>query len=319
MFFLPGSVPIEPFETDQWDKCRSDCFPLRRLTPAETTSACAEVTFRNGPHADVRPPPKLRAFSGVPRRVPHVDALVLIPTGVLVGIANGIAGGGGVISFPVLMALGYSPYVANVTHSVGVVSSSVGSMWAYRDTLRADAKRTLAVCGIATAGSIVGAVLLLAGGPSTFERIVPWLISFGVLLVLVQPLFKKAALEAGQTRARSSILTGASLTLLVGIYGGYFGVAMGIMFLGVFGVTLHEPWQRLNADKNAAAFFVNITGALIFAVFAPVAWGAAASLAVGSLAGGWIGARMAQRFDDALFRYAVAAIGLVAVVVVSRT
>ncbi len=245
-------------------------------------------------------------------RVPIVKDLLLLPTGVLVGVVNAVAGGGGLLSFPMMIALGYSPFTANITITAGTFPSNFGAVWEYRDRLSGEKRsRSVALGAAGVIGSLIGCALLLWGGAATFTTVVPWLLVISAMLVLAQPQIVRVVRQVSGTSGGHSWL-GIVGAAVVSVYGSYFGVAMGVMFLGVFGVLMHEPWQQLNAWKNEISVFVNTAAVIAFALFANIAWSAAVFLALGALVGGFIGARLARRLPDRWFRIAVASVGLVA-------
>ncbi|MGI8647431.1 MAG: hypothetical protein DLM55_09310 [Acidimicrobiales bacterium] len=238
--------------------------------------------------------------------------LLLLPTGVLVGIVNAVAGGGGLLSFPMMIALGYSPFTANITVTAGALPGNISSAWGHRVPFVGEKRSPSLALGVSgIVGALGGCTLLLLGGAATFTTVVPWLLVTSALLVLAQPQIVRAVRHLSGTPGAPKWL-GVLGAAVVSGYGGYFGVAMGVMFLGVFGVLIHEPWQQLNAWKNEIAVFVNTTAVIVFALFAHIAWSAAVLLALGTFVGGFLGARIARRLPDRWFRLVVASIGLVA-------
>lgn len=258
--------------------------------------------------------------------------LVLLPVGVIVGITNALAGGGSLLSFPVFLALGYSPFSANVTNSVGVLASNIGAMWGYHAYLRSNVGTATKFALVGAAGSVVGAELLLSGGEKSFGRIVPWLIGAGTVLVLVQPLVARAvanhlrttnliadSISESESRTPAHANKNVSVFALVcagalAIYCGYFGVAMGVMFLGVIGLATTMSLQAINAHKIAFTASANLVCAVLFLAFANVAIAAALYMGAGCLVGGVVGSRIASRMSDKFLRPVIAMIGLVAVV-----
>ena len=161
-------------------------------------------------------------------------------------------------------------------------------------------------------GSLLGAALLLALPESVFHRVVPALVLLAVLLVVVQPCLS-AALAAYRDHAASwwAIRIGVALTA---VYGGYFGAAMGVLLIGVLSVFLKDDLQRINALKNVMAAVINAVAAVVFVVFAHVAWVAAALIAVSSIAGGLLGAAVGRRLHPNLLRALIVIGGLAAFV-----
>jgi uncharacterized membrane protein YfcA len=164
-------------------------------------------------------------------------------------------------------------------------------------------------------GGVVGAILLLALPSAAFEAIVPVFIAVAVVLVAVQPrLPTLLAARRRRAKARSRAALPAAL-FVIGIYGGYFGAAQGIMLLAVLGLALSEGLQRINALKNVLAGATNLVAGLVFVVAAAdIAWGAALLLAIGSIVGGQLGAHIGLRLPAGALRALVIAIGLIAIV-----
>jgi uncharacterized membrane protein YfcA len=292
--------------------------------------------------------------------VSPVRLLVLAGVGLATGVVNTVAGGGSLLSFPALLALGYSPLVANVTNTVGVVPSSMGAALGYRRELKGQAGRWVLLAVICIAGSLLGAWLLLVLPSSTFEAAVPALIGAASLLVLLQPWLARAlglGGAGGRARARAAARVepaaatgnpaaaatgnpaasgardpgtagaaepaGGSLrrrwplllsVLVISIYGGYFGAAIGVLLIGVLGLFLGDSLQRTNALKNALTMVVNGVAAIAFAFLGPVVWSAALALGASTVLGGMLGAVVARRLSDRALRLAVVLIGLGAAV-----
>lgn len=160
---------------------------------------------------------------------------------------------------------------------------------------------------------MVGAALLLSLPPDAFETIVPVLVGTSVLLVAVQPLLARRLRDRPRPdRSGSPVLY--LLVFLVGVYGGYFTAAQGIMLVGVMGLLLADPLQRLNAFKNTLASVVNIVAGAIYAVVAPVDWRVVGIIAVSSIVGGLLGAKVGRRLSPAVLRSVIVAIGVAAIV-----
>jgi hypothetical protein len=243
-----------------------------------------------------------------------LDALAVLAAGFAAGTVNTIVGSGTLITFPVLLAVGYSPVVANVSNTIGLVPGSISGAYGYRRELSGQRRRVL-VLGIASVtGGIVGALLLLSLPAAAFAAIVPIFIGIAVLLVLLQPrLTVLLAARRRRPRGRRPSLVPPAL-FGIGIYGGYFGAAQGIMLLAVLGLALPEGLQRVNALKNVLAGATNLVAGVVFVAVADVAWGAALLLAAGSVVGGQVGAHIGRRLPAGAIRVLVAVIGLVAIV-----
>jgi uncharacterized membrane protein YfcA len=251
--------------------------------------------------------------------VSPLGALLLGGVGLVTGVINTVAGGGSLLSFPALLALGYPPLVANVTNTAGVFPSSAGGALGYRRELAGQARTWLLLATVCTAGSLLGGWMLLALPASSFEAAVPALIASAALLTLVQPWLGKRIRGRSQARRlvqvplhkRWPLLLGV---LLISVYGGYFGAAIGVLLIAVLGLFLPDTLQRNNALKTALTMVVNLVAAVLFAFAGPVVWSAAAVLAVTTVVGGMLGALIARRLSDRALRLAVVVIGLGAAV-----
>ncbi|HWT25009.1 MAG TPA: sulfite exporter TauE/SafE family protein [Solirubrobacteraceae bacterium] len=236
------------------------------------------------------------------------DLLLLVCAGVGAGLAGSIAGLASLVSYPALLAVGLGPVAANVTNTVGLVFASAGSMLGSRTELRGQGAhvRTLAVAAVL--GGSLGAALLLATPSGTFERIAPWLIGGASLTILLRPRVRTAA-GAERTQHTSVAVVGG--VFLVGIYGGYFGAAAGVVLLALLISLTHDTLARSNALKNAVLGIANATAALGFVVLAPVAWAAVAPLAVGLFAGGRLGPVVVRHANARVLRTLIGLAGLV--------
>jgi uncharacterized membrane protein YfcA len=242
----------------------------------------------------------------------ELEALALLAAGVAAGTMNAVVGSGTLVTFPVLLAVGYPPVVANVTNTVGLVPGTVTGSIGYRRELAGQRARAIRLGIFATLGGITGAVLLLVLPEEAFEAIVPAFIAVALVLIVLQP-----RLSGRLRRHRPEGHHGgpglAAGIYGAGIYGGYFGAAQGILYLGLLGVALPDDLQRLNALKNVLAMLVNLVAGIVFAVVADVAWGAAAVVGVGSVAGGWLGSRYGRRLPPAGLRAVIVVVGVIAI------
>jgi uncharacterized protein len=249
---------------------------------------------------------------------PHpIGRLVVAAVAALVGgVMNSVAGGGTLLTFPALVAAGLSPLTANATSTVALLPAALSSMLGYRDELRGAKRWAGALTLPSLAGGGIGALLLLRTSNATFERVVPWLVLIATALFLLQrPLMRWArrhepptAVPSGEAAGPTALLL--SLQLGVGVYGGYFGAGVGILTLALLGFMGFVNIHRMNGLKNWSGFCMNAVAAGTFAVSGIVEWPVAASMAAGAIAGGYLGARGAQRVPQGLVRAAVAVIGI---------
>jgi len=246
--------------------------------------------------------------------VSSADAILVFLGGVGAGTINVIVGSGTLITFPVLLAVGYPPVVANVSNTIGLVPGSVAGAIGYRRELEGQASRTARLLVASVAGGVVGAVLLLALPAAAFRAIVPAFIVVALVLVVAQPRISRAL----AARGRGPVEIGGAGTLaglfLCGVYGGYFGAAQGIVILAILGFLMHDSLQHANAIKNVLAGATNLVAGIVFAAVAPVDWYAALVLACGSILGGMMGARIGRRLPPPALRGLIVVVGVVAIV-----
>jgi uncharacterized protein len=252
--------------------------------------------------------------------VPPAEALAIFAAAVAAGGINAVVGSGSLITFPTLLAFGFPAVIANVSNNVGLVFGNITGSVGYRSELAGQRAVLLRLAVASMAGSLAGAILLLSLPASAFTLIVPVLILLSCALVIVQPRLhawlarRRSANGHGADRERSG--PGPVLPAgiaLAGAYGGYFGAAQGVLVIGLLGSFLHADLQRANAGKNVLVAAVNGTAAVVFIFFAHVNWVVAALIAVGSAAGGVLGARVGRKLPPLALRIIIVVIGLVAV------
>jgi len=242
-----------------------------------------------------------------------LEALLVGLAGVGAGTINVVVGSGTLITFPALLAVGYSPVVANVSNSLGLVPGSVAGAIGYRRELSGQRARVNRLVPASVLGAITGAILLLALPDEAFRAIVPVFIVAAIVVIALQPRVSRWVMRHrphGAEQARWLVV----VVFATGIYGGYFGAAQGIILMAIMGVAIPDDLQRLNGLKNVLAGAVNLVAGLIFAAVADVAWGPVALIAVGSTLGGVLGARYGRRLSPAALRAVIVAVGLFAVV-----
>ncbi|MGI9185005.1 MAG: sulfite exporter TauE/SafE family protein [Solirubrobacteraceae bacterium] len=241
-------------------------------------------------------------------------AVAIFAAGIVAGTINTVVGSGTLFTFPVLLGFGYTPVVANVSNSIGLVPGSAAGAVGYRRELAGQRVRLLRLAGASVSGGVVGAVLLLSLPASAFQAIVPIFIALALIMILVQP--RLSGLMGGSTRSRHAN-AGPLATAGVfagGVYGGYFGAAQGILVLAILSLSISDDLQRLNALKVVLTGLVNLVSGLVFVFAAHVAWGPAGLIAVGSLLGGVLGARAGRRLPPAALRAVIVAVGVAAIV-----
>lgn len=247
-----------------------------------------------------------------------LEALLILLAGLAAGTINTIVGSGTLVTFPTLLFFGYAPVAANVSNSLGLVAGGISGAWGYRHELRSLGSVVARLAPISLAGGVAGALLLLVLPESAFEMIVPALIGLALLLVVAGP-----RLTAWARRHHAEgISTGRWVALglgigLAGVYGGYFGAAQGVLLIGVMSILLPLHIQQINGIKNVLGMIVNLVAALVFVLVEPsqIHWDVVALVAVGSLCGGLIGARVGRALPPAVLRGVIVVVGVVAIAV----
>jgi uncharacterized membrane protein YfcA len=249
------------------------------------------------------------------------QVLLLAAAALVAGAVNAVAGGGSLLSFPALLAVGYPALTANVTNSVALTPGYFGGTLGYRRELAGQRGRILALGATSTVGAVVGAALLLVSSAALFERIVPWLIFLACGLLAAQPRLARLVRERGAPAdgradpAGRSGLDGHTAALfaaqfLAAAYGAYFGAGVGIMMLAILGIFVADTLQRLNALKGLLSLLVAVVAAIAFALLADVRWVAVGVMAAASLLGGQLGVVLARRLNDQVLRWLVIAFGV---------
>lgn len=244
----------------------------------------------------------------------------MVLAGTAAGTINTIVGSGSLITFPTLLFLGYPPVAANVSNNLAMLGGGITGTWGYRRELTGTGALLRRLAPMSILGGVTGALLLLWLPASAFQAIVPVLIAIGLILVVLGP-----RISAWSARRREEFdgqppgwqqpaLTGS--TYLVGVYGGYFGAAQGVILLGLLSALGRGPLQTLNACKNVLAFLVNLVAGITFMVTAwdQIRWEAVALVGVGSLLGGVIGAGVGRRLPSPVLRSVIVAVGLVGII-----
>jgi uncharacterized membrane protein YfcA len=236
------------------------------------------------------------------------------------GAINALVGSGTLITFPTLVALGYPPVTATMSNAVGLVAGSVSGTWGYRAELSGQWDRLRWQIPASLTGAVLGAFLLLHLPEKVFIRIVPVLLVLALVLVVIGPRIQSWARRRAEAAGRSAEHTTparmAALvlgTFAVGVYGGYFTAAQGILLVGVMGALLPESVQRMNAAKNLLTLVVNVVAALGYTLAASdrISWPVAGLIAAGSLVGGLLGAHYGRRLSPNALRATIVVVGLI--------
>ena len=228
------------------------------------------------------------------------------------GAVNALAGGGTLITFPALTAVGVPALNANITNTVALSPGYVGGTIAQRADLEGQRPRVRAVAIPAIVGGLCGGALLLAVGAATFRELVPWLILLATILLAIDPFAKRWVRSRLAHPHGHGNLPLTSLVAFVGaVYGGFFGAGLGIVLLALYSLVIPDTLIRINALKQATSFVANVTAALFFVFSGKVVWEAALVMAVGALIGGVVAGRLVRFIHPTALRITVVVIGLV--------
>ncbi|WAL65374.1 sulfite exporter TauE/SafE family protein [Amycolatopsis cynarae] len=244
-------------------------------------------------------------------------ALLILLAGVWAGTINAVVGSGTLVTFPTLVALGYPPLTATTSNAIGLAPGTISGAIGYRHELAGQGRRLVRYSVPSLFGALGGTALLLSLPPNAFEAVVPVLVGIAVVLVIVQP---RVAVWVARRRERHPDAPAhggpllMALIFLIGVYGGYFTAAQGVMMMAVMGMLLTDSLQRLNGIKNVLAAVVNVVAGTVYAFVAPISWPVVGLLAVGSTVGGQLGARIGRRLPPAALRAVIVVVGLAAIV-----
>ncbi|MGA2192828.1 MAG: sulfite exporter TauE/SafE family protein [Nitrospirota bacterium] len=230
------------------------------------------------------------------------------------GAVNALAGGGTLITFPMLTAIGVPAVAANVTNTVALCPGYLGATFAQRGDLRGQERRLWLFLPVSVLGGVAGGILLLNTAEHTFRSMVPFLILLASGLLAFQDTLRAWLVgHSGQVHVNEKLAVLAVIP--AAIYGGYFGAGASVIVLAMLGIVLSDSLTRLNALKQAVAFSCNIAAAVYFLFSGKVVWVVALVMAVGAMVGGAAGGRLASRIRPASLRRVVVAVGIVVAVI----
>lgn len=229
------------------------------------------------------------------------------------GFVNALAGGGTLITFPMLIAVGVLPKSANMTNTVALLPGYLGGTFAQRNDMKDQGKRLLLFIPAGIVGGSIGALLLHVSTEKLFSYLIPYLILAASLLLAVQEPVKAWLVKRAQSAGRNSLAdTWAVLPVgCAAIYGGYFGAGLSVIILAVLGLVVDDNLTRLNAIKQAISFSANCAAAVFFAFSGLVNWPVALVMAGGALGGGALGGKLASRIKPSTLRWLVVTIGVI--------
>jgi uncharacterized protein len=236
---------------------------------------------------------------------------------VVAGAINALGGGGTLLTFPMLLAIGIPPISANVTNTIALCPGFIGGILGQVKDLAGQQRRfRLFLCSSAIGGTI-GSVLLLSTGERLFMSLVPYLILIASCIIALQGVIRAWLVQrslmpdiAAGSERKAVILVG-----IIAIYGGYFGVAMSVVILALLGLMINESLTRLNAIKQTIALGANGAAAILFLFSGKVVWLIALVMAAGALIGGVLGGRLAGYIRPDTLRWTVVSMGIILAVI----
>ena len=238
--------------------------------------------------------------------MPIESIILLFASGLLAGAVSAIAGGSGLITFPVLLSIGLPPTVANATNFVSVLFGNVSAIPAYIQELRRQQQLAIRMMVAGLGGGGIGSVLLVYSGDALFSDLIPWLIALATMLFALgdkaKTLFGRAALN-NQT-------LGYVLVFLVSIYGGYFGAGLGVVLLATLSILGISNFHDANAIKNLTNSMIGLLGVLIYTVADLISWSHALVMVCGSTLGGYLGIKVSRWISQVWLSRAIIALGL---------
>lgn len=234
-------------------------------------------------------------------------ALLLAGAGLLAGAMNALAGGGSFVTLPALIAAGVPSVAANATSTLALYPGGLASAWVYRGGLRQVAGVPVRpMLAVTLAGGLVGALLLLWTPSSAFDAILPWLLLVATLALAFGPrlapwLARHARLGAGPILA---------LQFALGVYGGYFGGAVGLMMMAAWSLLAGADLKALNPARTLMVSAANTVAVVCFAIAGAVRWREALIMGAAAVVGGYLGAHLGRRLDPRLVRAATIALSV---------
>jgi uncharacterized protein len=241
-----------------------------------------------------------------------LDSCIIAMGGFAAGMVNAIAGGGTLISFPILTAVGIPAVSANICSTVSLSPGYLAATFAQIKDLKGQNKRLFVLLPLAAIGGIIGGILLLKSGDRLFQSLVPYLILIASGLLALQEPLKKilTKLQKQETKIRNFSIWMMFAITLASIYGGYFGAGLSVIVLAVLALVISDNLTRLNALKQAIGFAVNISTAIFFLFSDKIVWSAVIIMAIGAILGGLAGGKLAGKIKPATLRYIVVLVGL---------
>lgn len=238
------------------------------------------------------------------------EAALLLFAGLAAGIVNAIAGGGSLITFPSMLAIGVPPVAANVSNALSVAPGYASSVVGSRADLAGQGRRVRRVAPTALVGALCGCVLLLNTPRRLFDFVVPFLVIGAALTLAGQARLRGLVGHPQDVSPKRATVMLHAAVFLCALYGGYFNAALGVLLVAGLALVLDETLARVNALKNLLSALIGVVTILVYSVFGPVNWAAVAVIAPATVIGGYLGARVARRLPANVLRAVIVTFGL---------
>ena len=231
---------------------------------------------------------------------------ILFLAGIAGGILASVVGMASLVSYPILLATGLSPIVANVTNTAALIFSGIGATISSKKELRNNARDLLWILPVALVGSLLGCLLLLAFPSKIFEKIVPFMIVLAAVFFILQPYLHRNLPHSTNTvvHVKRTFLTCLAI-LLIGAYGGYFGAASGIFMLLVLSMTEGMSLIVANALKNVIMGSTNLIATIVYIFYGHINWPHAILMGAGFIIGGYVGPVIARHLPRQVLRWVI--------------
>jgi len=249
------------------------------------------------------------------------DAITLVAAAGAAGMVNAVAGGGTLITFPVLLLLGTPPIIANATSTLALTIGTAGSVYGFRRQIAATRPWFLRFLPVSVLGGLLGGVLLTLTHEQIFAKMVPFLILFATILFFAQGAFRRFAGFADSsgvpaTPHHRAVWAAILFQFFVAVYGGYFGAGIGILMLASLGYLGLTNIHEMNGLKTVLASLINLVAAIYFIIAGIIDWPKAAVMTAGAVAGYFVGAHYSQRIPQRRVRQIITTVGFLIATVI---
>jgi len=245
-----------------------------------------------------------------------LEIISLLAAACAAGVINAVAGGGTLITFPVLILFGVPPMIANATSTLSLVLGISGSLYGFRDRLAQVRPWFKTFIPVSIAGGWLGSLLLTRGSEEFFTQLVPYLVLFATVLFMLQGVVRRRVAHRtvdlqSPPSGRWHLATALLFQFLVSVYGGYFGAGIGILMLATLDFLGFSDIHGMNTLKNILGSLINIVAAFWFTVSGLIDWPRMGIMTVGAVIGYYLGATWSQRLPQSGVRKLITVIGLI--------